>query len=76
MRKTTLLLVVILSIAFGCTKDQTQRIKDLEQENAALKARLAPPPSSLDTFYPPKTEQPEYLFRKLGMTTFLSGIVY
>lgn len=75
MRKTILLLVVILSIAFGCTKDQTQRIKDLEQENATLKARLAPPPSSLDAFYPPKTEQPEYLFRKLGMATFLFAIV-
>jgi cytochrome c556 len=75
MRINALFLVGILIISFGCTKDQTQKIENLELENAALKARLAPPPSSLDSLYPPQTEQPEYLFRKLGMSTFLFGIV-
>jgi cytochrome c556 len=75
MRKTALLLLAILIIVFGCTQDRTQQIESLKQENAALKARLAPPPSSLDAFYPPNTEQPEYLFRKLRMSTFMFGIV-
>lgn len=74
MRKIALILVVILTIAFGCTEDQTQKIESLEQENAALKALVAPPPSSLDAFYPPKTEQPDYLFRMFGMSTPHSGI--
>ncbi|MFQ6031748.1 MAG: hypothetical protein ACE5K2_02410 [Candidatus Zixiibacteriota bacterium] len=75
MKKLFFLLVVILIIAFGCTQDQTQRIESLEQENAALKALVAPPPSSLDVLYPPRTEQPEYLFRMFGMSTPYSGIV-
>lgn len=75
MRINALFLVVILIISFGCAKDQTQKIENLELENAALRARLAPPPGALDAFYPPQTEQPEYLFRKFRMSTFFFGIV-
>lgn len=75
MKKYFFLLMAILIVAFGCTKDQTQKIESLEQENAALRALTAPPPSSLDALYPPGTEQPEYLFRMFGMATPYSGIV-
>ncbi len=73
-----LLTLVFMLMGISCSgpeSDQTQRIESLEQEIAALKARLAPPPSSLDAFYPPMTEQPEFLFKKLGMSTFFLGIV-
>ncbi len=39
------------------------------------KVIASPPPSSLDTLYPPEAEQPIFLFSMLGMDTSFSGIV-
>lgn len=36
---------------------------------------LSPPPQSLDEFYPPKTDQPVYLFSMLDMEAPFNGII-
>jgi cytochrome c556 len=72
MGRSALLLLVgvltILTIGLGGTSSQSQKVE-------GLKAIAFPPPSSLDSLYPPKAEQPIYLFRMLGLDTFFLGIV-
>lgn len=75
MRGFILLLIAILIITLGCTSEQAQKIDRLQQENEALKAIIAPPPSSLDALFPPKAEQPIYLFKMLEIGTPFSGII-
>ena len=75
MRKIAFLLLAIMIIALGCTKKQAQRIEQLEEENAALKAITAPPPSSLDALNPPEAQEPEYMMKMLEMSTPFVGIL-
>lgn len=72
MRRFTLLLLLniltILIIGLEDTSSQSQKMQ-------GAKPIASPPPSSLDALYPPKAEQPIYLFRMLGLDTYFSGIV-
>ncbi len=75
MKKFTLLLLAILIVFLGCSKDQSEEIEKLKQENAALTALLGPPPSILDTMYPPQTEMPVYQMQMMEMAVPMSGIL-
>ena len=75
MKKFTLLFAICLVLCFGFTTDQSQELEKLKKENAELKERLAPPPSSLDAFYPPKTEMPVYQMKMMEMAVPMSGIL-
>jgi cytochrome c556 len=63
----------ILLIALGSTVSQAETKGGAKQKNNPNVA--ASPPRSLDAFFPPKAEQPIYLFRKLGLGSFFAGIV-
>jgi hypothetical protein len=45
------------------------------QASASLLDIPSPPPASLDAFYPPKSEQPVYLFSMLDMEAPFNGII-
>lgn len=60
--------VIILTIGLEATISQSQKME-------GAKPLASPPPSSLDALYPPRAEQPIYLFRMLGLDTHFSGIV-
>lgn len=71
MRRLTLLLLLgfltALSIGLGVSSSQSQ-------EKEGLSAIASPPPNSLDMLYPPKAEQPMFLFSMLGMDMSFTGI--
>ena len=73
MKRLTFFMITILVIAvvaLTITKAQVQ--KEVKPKGRDV---MAPLPASLDNFFPPKAEQPVYLFRMLGMSKPLSGIV-
>jgi hypothetical protein len=65
----------ILVTGLGYSGTQAQKKENPSQGGQAPKAMSAPLPSSLDALFPPKVEQPIFLFRKLEMGTYFSGIV-
>ena len=67
-------LAFILILRLGYTGAHSQKTQIAKKEGLALND-YAPPPSSLDVFYPPKTEEPVYLFKMFELGTFFSGIV-
>ncbi len=75
MKKIAFLILVVLLTAIGCTDKQAAEIEMLKRENAALKEKLAPPPSVLDAMYPPHTQQPVYQLKMLDMEMPMSGIL-
>ena len=74
MEKIALLAMVIL-LVIGCTDKQSEEIEMLKKENASLREKLAPPPSTLDAMYPPNTEQPVYQIRMMELEMPMSGIL-
>jgi hypothetical protein len=78
MRKSLLQSIAILAVLiFGLasSSSQVQKKESHQHEEEALKALYAPLPSSLDALYPPKAEQPIFLFRMMEMATPFVGIV-
>jgi cytochrome c556 len=65
----------ILVTALGYSGIHAQKRENPGHEAQTPKAMGAALPSSLDALYPPKAEQPIFLFKKLGMATSFSGIV-
>lgn len=79
MRKLFLLLAFtslafILTLNMGYSGAHLTKTQIAEKEGLALND-YAPPPGSLDVLYPPKTEEPVYLFKMFELGTFFSGIV-
>jgi hypothetical protein len=66
--------VGIVAIVLVFTNGQAKKKERVKQEQET-KAMANVPPSSLDTLYPPKTGEPIYLFKMLGLGTCFSGIV-
>ncbi len=75
MKRIVFFSLIILLIAVGCTNKQAEEIEMLKKENSALKEELAPPPSSLDAMYPPKTKQPVYQLRMMEMEIPMAGVL-
>ncbi len=75
MKKIVFLSLIILLVIVGCTNKQAEEIEMLKKENSTLKEKLAPPPSVLDTMYPPNTELPVYQLRMMEMEIPMSGIL-
>ncbi len=59
--------ILIIAIAVWLTTGQAQQNETSIQESKVQKAAVATLPSSLDTLFPPKAEQPLYLFKMLGL---------
>lgn len=66
-------MISILLIALGPTISQAETKGGAKQMNNPNVVALLP--SSLDALFPPKAEQPIYLFKKLGLSSFFAGIV-
>ncbi|NIM58004.1 MAG: hypothetical protein GTO16_03545 [Candidatus Aminicenantes bacterium] len=78
MKKLVFLVIIFLFILvfiLANTIPKTQKIETPQLGKKAPPEMATPPPSSLDLLYPPKTEQPVYLFRMLGMATPFVGIM-
>lgn len=75
MRSPCLLLAGLVVLTLGCAGNQSEEIARLEKENAALRALVGPPPSSLDNLFPPKANGPVLLFKMIGLATPLTAIV-
>jgi cytochrome c556 len=74
MKILTLLSIVAFILMMGCTTDQSDEIAQLKQEIEDLKVLAGPPPSSLDSLYPPTADAPVLLFKMFGMNMSLTGI--
>jgi hypothetical protein len=61
---------IILVLMSGRAEEKS--VKQAKETPKSISAKL---PSSLDTFFPPKAQQPTFLFRMLGLSTSFSGIV-
>jgi hypothetical protein len=78
MKKSILKSAAILTILiFGLAVSNSQAHKEdrTEQGKEALKDSSPPLPSSLDDLFPPKAEQPIYLFKMMELGTSFMGIV-
>jgi cytochrome c556 len=75
MKRIAFLSWIIMLVIIGCTNKQTEEIEMLKKENSALRDELAPPPSVLDTMYPPNTELPVYQLKMMEMEISMSGIL-
>jgi cytochrome c556 len=78
MRKSFLLSAAILTIlilGLASSSSQAQKEEKSEQGKEILKNNSAPLPSSLDALYPPRAEQPIYLFKMMELGTSFTGIV-
>jgi len=70
---TGVLIVLIFMLTFYTF--QAQKMESSELKKGAWTGIAAPPPSSLDNFYPPRAKEPVFLFRMIGMANFFAGIV-
>ncbi len=75
MKKFVLLFLVVLIVTFGCTNKRADEIAELQQENSRLKSLRSPPPSVLDSMYPPQAEMPVYRTQMMDMAIPMSGIL-
>lgn len=78
MRKFTLwvtAITMILIFGFSFSLSRIQKEESRKERIDALKALASPPPSSLDDLYPPKAEQPIFLFRMFALATPFTGIL-
>jgi len=74
MKRLTFFMIGILVIAVvGPVITNAQVQKDVKSKPKAAEI-VAPLPASLDNYFPPKAEQPAYLFRMLGMGKPFSAI--
>lgn len=64
-----------IMLLIGCSKDQSEEITRLKQENTDLKALVGSPPPSLDSLYPPKTPAPVYQIKMFEMATPFTGFI-
>lgn len=58
----------------GCAAEQPEEMARLRQEVAELRTRVGPPPTSLDSLYPPVAQAPMLLLRMLELGEALSGV--
>lgn len=65
----------LLILVVGCVADQSEEIDQLKQEMADLEALVGPPPSSLDSLYPPRSQAPVFQIGMVGMGSAFAGIV-
>lgn len=75
MRISGWLSVGLLVLVIGCVADRSEEITQLKQEIADLEALLGPPPSSLDSLYPPRSKAPVFQIGMFEMGTPFAGIV-
>jgi len=73
----TTIISVILGLAFvtGCSRDQSEELNRVKQENADLRAFAAPPPAQLDSLYPPIAPAPLYQIKMFEMANPFSGFI-
>jgi cytochrome c5 len=67
--------VIVLAIVLGSVAGQAQEKEKPKHVKGSLKTVSGPLPSSLDTLYPPRANQPIFLIGMLGLDTPFSGIV-
>ena len=75
MKRLTFLMIAILAIAvvgLVITNAQVQKEAKPKPKTGDI---AAPLPASLDNYFPPRAEQPVYLFRMLGMNKPFTGIM-
>lgn len=72
MKKLAIFMVAILGIAVVALTIINAQV---QQEVKSTSKDVTPLPASLDNFFPPRAEQPIFLFRMLGMAKPLSGIM-
>jgi cytochrome c556 len=68
-------ILTILILGLASSSSQAQKEEKSEQGKEILKNNSAPLPSSLDALYPPRAEQPIYLFKMMELGTSFTGIV-
>lgn len=69
---------IVLLLITGCGNFQSHQAEELamlKQMNSELNELAAPPPASMDNFYPPTAEAPIFLFKMLEMNTPFTAIV-
>lgn len=75
MKTKAFVIVLIALLAFGCDNSQGERIAQLEKENAVLLKIAGPPPTVLDSLYPPLAPAPLYRIRMQELSGPFAGFV-
>ncbi len=71
---SVLLTICLLLIVQGCYEAELAELEKLRVENTELKAQIAPPPASLDQFFPPKAKAPVFLMAMYDMAMPMTAI--
>ncbi len=74
MRTLTCVTTVVVIVLTGCAGEQNEELSRLREEVAELRNMVGPPPSSLDSLYPPVAPGPVMLQRMLELGEAFSGI--
>jgi mono/diheme cytochrome c family protein len=69
-----LAIAVVPALLAGCAAEQNGELARLREEVADLRTTVGPPPSSLDSLYPPVAAAPVLLLRMLELGEALSGV--
>ena len=75
MKTGTVILVISILLIAGFSSVQPDEIDRLKKENTILKSMIGPPPSSLDSLYPPIVQAPLYQIKMLEMAAPLTEIL-
>ena len=74
MRTLKWIATVVVVLLLGCAGEQNEELSKLREEVAELRTMVGPPPSSLDSLYPPVAPGPVLLERMLELGEAFSGI--
>ncbi len=74
MRTLTCVTTVVLIVLTGCAGEENEELSRLREEVAELQTMVGPPPSSLDSLYPPVAPGPVLLQRMLELGAAFSGV--
>ena len=75
MIRLALTIAVVLAFLTACAPEHDEELVRLREEVGSLRTLVGPPPSSLDSLYPPAAPAPVLLMRMIELGDAMSGIV-
>jgi cytochrome c556 len=75
MRRLTLIPALVTTVAVGCSSEPAEELAVLREEVAQLRTMVGPPPSSIDSLYPPVAPSPVLLQEMVQLAEAFTGLL-